>query len=207
MIKSRLGDSLDATLLRLFPFLSRLRIHPNLFSIAGLGASLAGAGCFAVGEFRPGAVAVALGGFFDLTDGVLARQQGRSSHFGAFLDSTLDRVTDIALLFALAMYYAQAGQPHWAWLAGLALVSSVVISYSRARALLLLPDFEGGAFERAERIAVILFGAVLDLMPLALGVLALGATITAAQRIAQAWRRLNELETQNPSQGGNADGG
>ena len=195
MIKSTIGSDLDASIDRFFPFLARVRVHPNWFSIFGLAVSLGGAALFAQGEFRWGAIATALGGFFDLTDGVVARHQGRTSSFGAFLDSTLDRIVDTALLLAIALYYQGQGEAGLAWLAGFALVATVVVSYSKARAESVVDDFEGGWFERAERLVVLIIGAVLDLLPLALAIVAAGSTVTAGQRMALAWRKMNELDT------------
>ncbi len=195
MIKSTIGSDLDASIDRFFPFLARVRVHPNWFSIFGLAVSLGGAALFAQGEFRWGAIATALGGFFDLTDGVVARHQGRTSSFGAFLDSTLDRIVDTALLLAIALYYQGQGEAGLAWLAGFALVATVVVSYSKARAESVVDDFEGGWFERAERLVVLMVGAVLDLLPLALAIVAAGSTVTAGQRMALAWRKMNELDT------------
>ena len=194
MIKSTIGSDLDASIDRFFPFLARVRVHPNWFSIFGLAVSLGGAALFAQGEFRWGAIATALGGFFDLTDGVVARHQGRTSSFGAFLDSTLDRIVDTALLLAIALYYQGQGEAGLAWLAGFALVATVVVSYSKARAESVVDDFEGGWFERAERLVVLMIGAVLDLLPLALAIVAAGSTVTAGQRMALAWRKMNELD-------------
>ncbi len=194
MIKSTIGTDLDATVDRVFPFLAKVRVHPNWFSVIGLIVSLGGAALFATGSFRTGAVVTAVGGFFDLTDGVIARHQGRTSTFGAFLDSTLDRVVDMALLFAIAMYYQGQGEAGLAWLAGFALVATVVVSYSKARAESVVSDFEGGWFERAERLVVLMVGAVLGLLPLALGIVAAGSAITAGQRIALAWRKMNALD-------------
>lgn len=204
MIKSNLGSDFDVTIDRFFPFLAKVRVHPHWFSVAGLLISLGGAALFAQGSFRTGAIVTALGGFFDMTDGVIARHQGRTSTFGAFLDSTLDRVVDMALLFAIAMYYQGAGQPLWAWVAGFALVATVVVSYSKARAESVLPGFSGGWFERAERIAVIIVGAGLGLMPLALVIVAVGSAITAGQRMTLAWRGMNTLDDQA---GGDPDAG
>ncbi len=194
MIKSTLGSDLDAKVDRFFPFLVHIRIHPNWFSIAGLAVSLGGAWLFAMGSFQWGAIVTALGGFFDLTDGVIARHQGRTSTFGAFLDSTLDRVVDMALLFAIAMYFQGAGEPLWAWVSGFALVCTVVVSYSKARAESVLPGFKGGWFERAERLVVLMIGAVVGFLKLALVIVAVGSAITAGQRIALAWRGMNALD-------------
>ena len=194
MIKSTLGSDLDATIDKVFPFLAHVRIHPNWFSVFGLVVSLAGAALFAQGALRLGAIVLALGSFFDLTDGVVARHQGRESTFGAFLDSTLDRVVDIAVLFAIAMHYQSVGEHGLAWLAGFCLAASVVVSYSKARAESVVADFKGGIMERAERIVAIMIGAVLGFLPLALVIVAVGTAITAGQRIALAWRKMEALD-------------
>ena len=78
----------------------------------------------------------------------------------------------------------------WAWVAGAALAGSVLTSYTKARAEFWLRDFAGGWLERAERIALLIAGGLLGLMPAALAVVALGSVATAAQRIIIAYRRL-----------------
>ena len=205
MIKAKLGHDLDAAIRRLLPFLFRRPIDPNLLSALGVLVSLGAAGAFAVGAFRLGAVGVLLGGFFDLIDGVGARHHRSASRCGAFLDSTLDRIVDMALLLGILMHYALAGASGLAWLAGVALVATVTVSYAKARAEALLPELRGGIFERAERIVVLVAGGLFGLMPLALGVVAAGSTVTAVQRIVLAWRGLEALdasEGMQPAQGG-----
>ncbi|MDD9852581.1 MAG: CDP-alcohol phosphatidyltransferase family protein [Deltaproteobacteria bacterium] len=209
MIKSRFGFALDAPIQRILPFLFRWRLNPNALTVLGLAISLLGAACFAQGEFRWGAAAVALGGLCDLVDGVVARHLGRQTRFGAFLDSSLDRVVDAALLSALAVFYAGEGRAAVAWLACAALLFAVLAPYAKARSDALASAPEGGAaagaaaegaaqrgervfMERAERILVLLAGALLNLMPLALAAVAVGGAITSAQRIAAARLRLAE---------------
>lgn len=210
MIKSRFGFALDAPIQRILPFLFRWRLNPNALTVLGLGISLLGAACFARGEFRWGAAAVALGGLCDLVDGVVARHLGRQTRFGAFLDSSLDRVVDAALLSALAVFYAGEGRAALAWLACVALLFAVLAPYAKARSDALAaegrattPAGAGAApgaaasgervfMERAERILVLLAGALLNLMPLALAAVAAGGAITSAQRIAAARLRLAE---------------
>lgn len=208
MIKSKLGHDLDATIRRLLPFLFRRPIDPNLLSALGVLVSLGAAALFAAGSFRLGALAVLLGGFFDLIDGVVARHHGTATRFGAFLDSTLDRIVDMAVLLGILMHYALAGAPFLAWLAGGALVVTVTVSYAKARAEALLPELRGGIFERAERIVVLVAGGLFGLMPLALGVVAAGGAVTAVQRIVLAWRALeggDASEGLEPA-GGGSDG-
>ena len=190
MLKSRFGFAFDAPIRRAAPFLLHPRVHPNALTLLGTGISLVAAAAFGAGELRRGAMLAALGGVFDLTDGVVARAQGRATRFGAFLDSTLDRLADVALLFGLALHYAAMGERLWAWVAGAALMGSVLTSYTKARAEFWLRDFEGGLLERAERILLLIAGGLLGLMPLALVLIALGSVATAAQRIIIAHRRL-----------------
>ncbi len=193
MIKSQFGEGLDDRIQRIFPFLFKRPIDPNLLSVLGVLVSFAGAWAWAEGQLRLGAVAVLLGGAFDLVDGVVARHNGTASPFGAFLDSTLDRVVDGALLLALVMHFARADAFAMAWVAGVALVATQLVSYTKARAESVVPDFKGGILERAERVVILVLGAVLGLMALAVGIVAVGSTWTAGQRIAIARRRMAGL--------------
>lgn len=188
MIKARFAGEVDAWLVKNLPFLLRSPLHPNWLSLFGLAVSLVAAGLFAQGQFRIAALVLALGAFFDLVDGVVARAQGCADDFGAFLDSTIDRVVDMALFFALAMYYARQGETEVAWLAGAALLTTVLVSYTKARAEAVLPELNVGLFERAERILVVLAGALLGLVPAALALVTLGCSISIVQRVVYARR-------------------
>jgi CDP-diacylglycerol--glycerol-3-phosphate 3-phosphatidyltransferase len=194
VLKARFGHDFDQRIERALPFLFHPRVHPNALSLAGLAISLAAAWSFAEGRFRQGALILLLGGVFDLVDGVVARRQGRVTTFGGFLDSSLDRVVDMALLLGLMMHYAHGGQAALAWLAAFALVATVLVSYTKARAESVLPSFEGGILERAERIVILAVGGLVGAMPLALAVVALGSAVTAGQRIALAHRRMAALD-------------
>jgi CDP-diacylglycerol--glycerol-3-phosphate 3-phosphatidyltransferase len=194
VLKARLGHDFDERIARALPFLFHPRVHPNALSVLGVLVSLGGAFAFAQGSFRLGAGIVLLGGVFDLTDGVVARRQGRVTTFGGFLDSSLDRVVDMALLLGLVLHYAGRGAVALAWLAGFALVATVLVSYTKARAESVVPDFKGGLLERAERIVILVLGGLTGWMPLALGVVAVGSAITAGQRIALAHRLMRELD-------------
>jgi len=206
LLKARFGQDFDDRIARAVPFLFHPRVHPNALSLLGLAVSLAGAWAFAEGRFRWGAGIVVLGGVFDLVDGVVARRQGRVTTFGGFLDSSLDRVVDMALLLGLLMHYAGSGEPALAWLAALALVATVMVSYTKARAESVLPDFEGGILERAERIVILVLGGLIGVMPLALGIVALGSAITAGQRIALAHRRMAALDQGRAEEGAHGAG-
>jgi phosphatidylglycerophosphate synthase len=198
VLKARFGFGFDGAIRRVAPFLFHPRIHPHALTLLGTAVSLWGAAQFAGGELRCGALLTALGGLFDLTDGVVARAQGRATRFGAFLDSSLDRLVDVALLFGLAFHYASTGELLWAWIAGAALAGSVLTSYTKARAELWLRDFEGGLLERTERIVLLVAGGLLGWMEYALVLVAVGSVATAAQRIIIAWRRLGAEAEDTP---------
>ncbi len=190
MIKASLGKDLDGLIQRLFPFLFRRAIDPNALTLLGTGISLLAAFTFARGAFALGGCLILLGGFFDLVDGVVARHQGRASDFGAFLDSTLDRLVDMAVLVGIGVAYAALDRPDLVALAGLALISSVMVSYTKARAERFVERFEVGVFERGERFVCLALGALTGWMVPALWILAIGSLVTLGQRFALAYRML-----------------
>lgn len=194
MIKAKLGERLDAGIRTALPFLFRGRLSPNALSVAGVLVSLAAAAAFAAGAFVAGGLLALAGGLFDLVDGAVARHQGRATAFGAFLDSTLDRVVDMLLLLGILLHYAAAGARGVALLAAGALLATVLVSYTKARAESVVPDFGGGLFERGERIVVLVLGALTGFLPLALGVVAAGSAVTVGQRVHRAHRAMERLE-------------
>jgi phosphatidylglycerophosphate synthase len=194
LIKSALGDRLDAWIQAALPFLFRRPVNPNGLTVAGMLVSFAAAVAFALGEFAWGGVLMLAGGFFDLIDGVVARHHGVASRFGAFLDATLDRVTDMAILLGITMYYAIAGEPGRVLLAGYVLACGVLVSYVKARAELEVSDFRVGLLERGERVGLIAAGGILGFMVVALWIVAVGSTITVIQRFALAYREMERRD-------------
>ena len=194
MIKSSIGERLDALIHQLFPFLFRRHLDPNTLTVCGALVSLAAAVAFAFGHFAPGGILMLLGGFFDLVDGVVARHQGSASRFGAFLDSTLDRFVDMVLLLGICVHFAARGEAGTVLLAGVALVASVLVSYAKARAELVLPRFDVGLFERGERVVLLAAGAILGFLVPALWIIAIGSAVTVAQRFAAAYREMERLD-------------
>jgi CDP-diacylglycerol--glycerol-3-phosphate 3-phosphatidyltransferase len=194
VIKERLGDRIDGWVHRGLPFLFWRRLNPNLLSVLGALVSLSGAVALGLGSFVTGGLLVLAGGWFDLVDGVVARHQGKATAFGAFLDSTLDRLVDMAILLGILMYYASVGSLGAAFLAGFAMVASVLVSYAKARAELYLPSFGGGVLERGERIAILAIGALTGYLIWAVWLVAIGAGITVAQRFTHAYREMAHLE-------------
>ncbi len=194
MIKARFGDRLDEWVRTLFPFLQRWRLHPNLLTVIGTLVSLGAAAFFATGRLAVGALVMLAGGFFDLVDGVVARQQNRSSTFGAFLDSTLDRLADMAILVGIATHFAIAGEAEHVLLTGITLVSVVLVSYTKALADKYVGSLEGGLLERGERVGILAAGAVFGFLVAALWIVAIGSAITVLQRVAIAYRQLERLD-------------
>jgi CDP-diacylglycerol--glycerol-3-phosphate 3-phosphatidyltransferase len=194
VIKAKFGDRLDGWVTRLLPFLFRRRVDPNVLTVFGAVISLLAAACFPAGWFVAGGFLILFGGAFDLVDGIVARHHGIATRFGAFLDSTLDRVVDMALLIGIATYYALQGEPGYVVLAGYVLVASVLVSYAQARAEMLLPSFRVGFFERGERVAVLAAGALFGFMVPALWIVAIGSTVTVIQRFVRAYREMTRID-------------
>ena len=194
MIKEKLGSHLDRWVQLGFPFLFKRPVNPNLLTVFGATVSMGAAWAFSQGHFRLAGGILLAGGFFDLVDGVVARHFGSSSSFGAFLDSTLDRLVDMAVMLGLVIYYGGQGDWHPQLLAALILMSSILTSYAKARAELTVDHLPGGLVERGERVGLLAAGALLGWMLPVLWILALGTTLTACQRIASAHRQMELVD-------------
>jgi CDP-diacylglycerol--glycerol-3-phosphate 3-phosphatidyltransferase len=194
VIKEKLGDRLDGWIHAALPFLFRRPLNPNLLTVTGALVSLVAAVAFAHGSFLVAGILVLAGGFFDLIDGVVARHHGVSTRFGAFLDSTLDRLVDMALLLGIAMYFAQTGRPGGVLLAGTALVSTVLVSYAKACAERSVPRVTVGVLERGERVCILAAGAIFGVLVPALWIVAIGSTITVIQRFMRAYREMQQID-------------
>jgi CDP-diacylglycerol--glycerol-3-phosphate 3-phosphatidyltransferase len=124
-----------------------------------------------------------LGGLFDALDGAVARESNRMSAFGAFLDSTLDRLSEAAIFVGIIFFYAAAARPYEALLAGAAMTFSLLTSYARARAEGLNIECQVGLLERAGRVVILSAFSIAGLLTFGLGLVAVGALITTAQRL------------------------
>jgi CDP-diacylglycerol--glycerol-3-phosphate 3-phosphatidyltransferase len=211
--KDRLRDGAHAVVRPIVRGLARAGVGPDAVSVFGLLFSL-GAGLFFLeGAFRWGSVALMAAGLCDVLDGELARETRGMSTFGAFLDSTLDRIAEGAVLIGIAGFYlanlvelahspsrvleelSRGLEPRtWAVVtltAMVAILGSFLVSYTRARAEGLGLDCKVGWFERPERVVLLIaagwFG-VGPVMPGALLLLALLSLFTAAQRIRHVYK-------------------
>ena len=109
MIKERLGSDVDAVVYRLFPFVRSLRVHPDTLTLAGALVSFFAAWALAEEQRFGAGLLLMVAGFFDLVDGVVARQQGLSSSAGAFFDSSIDRLSDLMIFGGIAVARTAAG--------------------------------------------------------------------------------------------------
>ena len=176
----------------------RLGVSPDVVTIVGtFGVCFGALGFYPRHEFFWGTIIVAVFALSDTLDGVMARLSGRSSKWGAYLDSTLDRVADSAIFGGLVLWYSgDGGTPYLAALALACLILGSVVSYAKARAEGLGMTANVGIAERAERVVVVLvatglvgLGAPEVLLTVVLALLALASLITVIQRMLEVRRQ------------------
>jgi CDP-diacylglycerol--glycerol-3-phosphate 3-phosphatidyltransferase len=190
-------------------FLVGKRVNPNTITTVGTLCSIGAGVIFATGHIKTAGWVLGLTALFDVLDGTVARRTGRSTVFGAFYDSTLDRVADGAVLGGLAIFFARNHLhqliPHWAGtpMVGVTLmgiIATFLTSYTRARAEALGIDAKVGIMQRPERVTLLsapqaFFGLVFNgwvLMAIVL-LLSVTAWITAVQRIAFVYHATKDL--------------
>jgi len=164
-------------------FLSRLGLTPNGATLLGFIMTIGVAALIALGHLRLGGMLLVFTLAFDAVDGTLARLTDTVTRFGAVLDSTLDRWAEIALYAALVWHYSQTGLVYGVWLATAAMATSLMVSYTRARAEGAGFAIKEGVFTRLERLIVLIAGLILDLTVWALLLIAVLAAFTAVQRL------------------------
>jgi CDP-diacylglycerol--glycerol-3-phosphate 3-phosphatidyltransferase len=178
--------------------LLRLGVSPDAVTLVGTAGVCAGSlGFFPRGQLFLGVVIVTVFVFSDLIDGYMARQVGSSSRWGAWLDSTLDRIGDGAVFGGLVLWFAWGGDdPVLAAVALWCLVMGSVTSYARARAESLGMQAKGGIAERADRlVAILVMTGLSDLfnqswmLTITLWVLAVASAVTVLQRALQVRRQ------------------
>ena len=195
VIPQRVRDGFGRLLDPLALALIRLHVRPNLITTVGTLVVIASATAFAIGWVRWGGFLLLFSGLFDMVDGRVARQGDMTTTFGAFFDSTLDRVGEAALFSGIAVFFLRGGVPAgrvtWAVAACLiALSASLLVSYTRARAEGLGLTAKVGIAQRAERVLLLgvpsmFLGAGNQGMLLfwIVVVLALATSVTVIQRI------------------------
>src|SRR6478736_9191194 len=181
--------------------LARTRVTPNALTTAGVSLCLAASVLVFFENRNPwlfywaGALAFVVGSILDILDGALARAGGKTTPFGAFLDSTTDRVGEGAMLGAIALVFARHGNEIALAAAIAAVAGSFLVSYTRAKAEALGLRGDVGFGSRAERVVAITTGLVLapwGLLPWAIYLLTATAWLTVLQRILHVRKQLQE---------------
>jgi len=168
-----------------------LRIHPNTLTLIGYLINVAAAFALGYGHFRSAFVIILIANIFDMIDGKVAHELQLQSQFGAFWDSTLDRLSDLALLTGLIFLYSKLGRSDYVMVAALALIFSIMTSYARARAESLVQKCKVGFMERPERIVLFMIGAVTNRMAAVMWVIGILSVVTVINRIYYTYLELN----------------
>lgn len=137
-----------------------------------------------------------LAGAFDVLDGAVARAGRKVTNFGAFFDAIIDRYSDLAILVGIMVYFASLRNTFYLVLAGIALIGSIMISYNRARAELIIPKCKVGFMERPERHITLMVGAIFNHLITAIWILAITTQIDAIHRIFYARKEIKRLEAE-----------
>jgi len=173
--------------------LFRARLRPNHLTVAGLGVSIAAAYVLSMGRLRWGAVLLAVAGLFDFFDGAVARLAGSDSDYGAFLDSVVDRYSDLAVLLGILVYYETRGDTTGSIATMATLAGTFMVSYTKARAQSIGLRCEVGIMERPERLITLIAGATFLVLTPIMVLLAVLTNVTAVQRIIYTRRITRDL--------------
>jgi CDP-diacylglycerol---glycerol-3-phosphate 3-phosphatidyltransferase len=178
-------------------------INPNALTVIGVAINVLSGLLFGLGLFFAAGIVLIVANLFDMLDGQVARLSGRVTRFGGFLDSSLDRLSDMVVFVGLMVFYARATEFHSTlnvFLAGAAMMGSVMVSYASARAESLIPKCDVGFLRRPERVVLLIIGGLsthpgsqnffANRMPAVLWILAVGSYWTFAQRMYHTWREV-----------------
>jgi CDP-diacylglycerol--glycerol-3-phosphate 3-phosphatidyltransferase len=185
-----LANSVTPPLARL---LARTPLTPNVLTWLGFFITIAAAVLIVTDHFLAAGIVVLVAGLFDMLDGALARLTGRVSRFGAILDSTLDRLSEAAVLLALLVVFTREQHIAASLLVGVTLLSSLMVSYIRARMEGMGIECKAGFFTRSERVVIMALGLLLNqfenALLAALAIIAFFSWVTVVERLIYAWRQ------------------
>lgn len=188
--------------------LANAGVHPNVLTAIGVTINIGCGVLFGMGEFFWAGIVLIVANLFDMLDGNVARLSGNVTKFGSFLDSTLDRLSDMVSFFGIMVFYAGNSPQHSLLnviLAGIGLISSVMVSYATARSESLGVKANVGFLQRPERIVLLIIGALstwnwdssnffANRMPQVLWVLAIGSIWTLIHRMYFIWIEFRKQE-------------
>jgi CDP-diacylglycerol---glycerol-3-phosphate 3-phosphatidyltransferase len=184
-------------------------VPPNVLTTIGVSINVFCGVLFGMGEFFWAGIVLIIANLFDMLDGNVARLTGNVTKFGGFLDSSLDRLSDMVIILGIIAFYA-SNTPNRSLLnvvlAGVAMIGSVMVSYTTARSEALGVKANVGFLQRPERVVLLIIGALstwdwnsnvwwFNRMPQVLWVLAVGSIWTLVHRMYFIWKELRKLET------------
>ena len=172
----------------------RLGIHPNLLTLTGVIINAGAGWALGTGRFRTAGVVMVVANIFDFIDGKVAERTALASRFGGFWDSVMDRFSDILLFIGLIYLYASLDRTDYVLITALALMFSVMTSYTRARAESLIEKCRVGFMERPERIVLFMIGAFTNRMGAVMWVILVLSVATVVDRIYYTWRQLRSTD-------------
>src|SRR3982751_278845 len=215
MLVGSIGRGAQRIIDAMVRWLAMGHINPNILTVIGVALNVGCGLLFGMGWFFSAGIALIVANLFDMLDGQVARLSGRVTRFGGFLDSSLDRLSDMVVFVGLMVFYARVtddptslayGQHSTlnVFLAGAAMMGSVMVSYASARAESLIPKCDVGFLRRPERVVLLIIGALtthpasqnpfFNRMPQVLWVLAVGSYWTFAHRMYHTWREVTKAE-------------
>ncbi len=185
MIGSRIGHRLDPLLVRVFRLLfGNASISPNILTVIGLLFSLVTFFFTAVtGQLVIAGLFLVVSGFFDLLDGAVARSTNMVTRFGGFLDSVLDRYSDLIVVFGISIYFLRRADTLSSMVAFFAAIGVAIVPYARARAEAASIACRSGILERPERVILLSIGLLFPVLKPVVFILAVLAHLTALQRV------------------------
>lgn len=190
-IREFFGTQLRKTFVPVLSALKWLKVTPNQLTIAGTILNVAAAALVVTDHLIYAGIVVLVAGCFDMLDGALARLAQKVTPFGAFLDSTLDRVSEGVVLAGIAYVLAAQGKAIDAALVVLALLGGVLVSYTRARAESLGVECKIGLMSRPERVILIALGLFFNVLSYVIYIMLALTVFTVVQRVVHTYRQLN----------------
>jgi CDP-diacylglycerol--glycerol-3-phosphate 3-phosphatidyltransferase len=208
MVGESIGRGAMAIINAMVRALASAGVHPNILTAIGVTINIGCGVLFGFGEFFWAGVVLIVANLFDMLDGNVARSTGNVTKFGSFLDSSLDRLSDMVVFVGIMIFYAGNSPQHSllnVTLAGIGMMASVMVSYTTARSEGLGVKANVGFLQRPERIVLLIIGALstwdwnssfflFNRMPQVLWVLAIGSVWTLIHRMYFIWKEFRRLE-------------
>ncbi len=208
MIGASIGRGAMAIINAMVRAIASAGVHPNILTTIGVCINVGCAMLFGFGEFFWAGIVLIVANIFDMLDGNVARLTGNVTRFGGFLDSSLDRLSDMVVFLGIMIFYAGNTSQHSVlnvFLAGVGMIFSVLVSYTAARSDSLGVKSNVGFLQRPERVVLLIIGALstwnwnsdfylFNRMPQVLWILAIGSIWTFIHRMYFTWKEFEKLE-------------